>query len=640
MTDTSDLLDEIGSRICGGKNIKDFNLLYKAVDKADVRAFHDSCDAKGPTVTILYGKHNTLFGGYTSKDWSSNKNRKMKDEDAFLFSKKNNPGAKCIFLPIKKDKTSVAITCDASFGPTFGGGTFESYDLQAFKKGSKPASHIKDGFMHLNGSLNVNYAYSAERNPKYKENVQGLDRAENTDQQKIKSKDINSGQMIVKRIEVYQVVDDIQPKNWLPELKREDFIRKKKELTEIVPLPVLDIKRYTILLVGVIGSGKSSFVNTLSTVFTGKVAHIAPARNCSESVTSRVKPYVLKSENGDSLNIRIVDIRGFEDERGYENELDLLLDGKLPAGYQFPDNPEHVPEITETATTLDDEMHLVCFVNGNPNFETFTGDLHKRFGDIIKTISRKGLPMAVVATKFDQHCPTVSKDVNNIYSSRKAERTTSETAKFYGVPHNHVFPVVNYVSENERNDGIDRLALNALYEMLKLIQSYLGNHQDVVDKPDEWTKRGELLPALRNGNDKDLILQGIHEKLSELENKKLRILVVGPTYSGKSSFIDSVLSALQDDIDGKAEGACLASAQLDGVSSRETFELYPMRYKHESGRVIKSNVFFGDTPGFQEMEGISFDHVKYILRGNVPDKYKVAFVLKLDVYNHNYQAFH
>lgn len=33
------------------------------------------------------------------------------------------------------------------------------------------------------------------------------------------------------------------------------------------------------------------------------------------------------------MSIRLIDIRGFEDQRGYKNELSLLLEGRLPAAY-------------------------------------------------------------------------------------------------------------------------------------------------------------------------------------------------------------------------------------------------------------------------------------------------------------------
>jgi septin family protein len=67
----------------------------------------------------------------------------------------------------------------------------------------------------------------------------------------------------------------------------------KKKLEKMEPLPGLGIKTYNILLVGVIGSGKSSFYNTLATVFMSAVKSHAPARDAPTSVTNEVR-YFLK----------------------------------------------------------------------------------------------------------------------------------------------------------------------------------------------------------------------------------------------------------------------------------------------------------------------------------------------------------
>ena len=179
---------------------KGFDLLYKATDNVDVDEFHRKCDAKGPTVTILQGKHNCFFGGYTSKNWSSQKKaRAVTDETAFLFTMDDNENAKCYFLPIRTDKINVAITCDQKYGPTFGGKG--NYDLKTFKQG-KNNSEYKNGWLHLNGSINVNNAYTKQS----KNEDDADDSVDDSDPTKIKSKDINSGSMVVKSLEVYQVI--------------------------------------------------------------------------------------------------------------------------------------------------------------------------------------------------------------------------------------------------------------------------------------------------------------------------------------------------------------------------------------------------------------------------------------------------
>ena len=51
-----------------------------------------------------------------------------------------------------------------------------------------------------------------------------------------------------------------------------------------------------------------------------------------------------------------------------------------------------------------------------------------------------------------------------------------------------------------------------------------------------------------------------------------------------------------------------------------------MKYVYD-GTETNSRVYLGDTPGFQEHDGVTDDHVKFIINGNVPDKYKVVMYI-------------
>ena len=49
--------------------------------------FHEFCDNKGPSLSIIKTKNNNIFGGFTPLNWNSN-NTAIKDEknSTFLFS--------------------------------------------------------------------------------------------------------------------------------------------------------------------------------------------------------------------------------------------------------------------------------------------------------------------------------------------------------------------------------------------------------------------------------------------------------------------------------------------------------------------------------------------------------------------------
>jgi hypothetical protein len=66
-----------------------FTLLYRGNrDTYKASRFHELCDNKGPTISIIKSKCGKVFGGYTATPWSSVRGYK-KDEKAFLFSLSN-----------------------------------------------------------------------------------------------------------------------------------------------------------------------------------------------------------------------------------------------------------------------------------------------------------------------------------------------------------------------------------------------------------------------------------------------------------------------------------------------------------------------------------------------------------------------
>lgn len=61
-------------------------LLYRGSrDGYKAARFHELCDNKGPTISLIRSKCSKVFGGYTSAPWTSIRGYK-KDEKAFLFS--------------------------------------------------------------------------------------------------------------------------------------------------------------------------------------------------------------------------------------------------------------------------------------------------------------------------------------------------------------------------------------------------------------------------------------------------------------------------------------------------------------------------------------------------------------------------
>ena len=109
------------------KNLKrkKFKLIYRAsVDSFSSYKFHQKCDNKGETITIVRSTMNHVFGGYTSIPWSTRSNNYVNDNNAFIFLLRSTRGNAPVKWTCKNP--SNAVYHHSSYGPTFGGG-FDFY---------------------------------------------------------------------------------------------------------------------------------------------------------------------------------------------------------------------------------------------------------------------------------------------------------------------------------------------------------------------------------------------------------------------------------------------------------------------------------------------------------------------------------
>lgn len=95
-----------------------FELLYKmSRDSCCSKKFHQLCDRKGPTVTILYNTDNSSYGGFLFQSWESSGGC-IKDQHAFLFTLSYNGVRKPRKFPVTKPNQ--AAYAHNNLGPTFG----------------------------------------------------------------------------------------------------------------------------------------------------------------------------------------------------------------------------------------------------------------------------------------------------------------------------------------------------------------------------------------------------------------------------------------------------------------------------------------------------------------------------------------
>ena len=123
-------------------------LFQTGVDGFNPAIFHQKCNAKGPTVTVIRLADQTVCGGYTPYQWGTISPQYNNEPGTFLFRLKyrNQKPAAYAATP-----TSSFVYDNASYGPTFGGG----HDLMAFNSSnaSNSGAHNPNSYTYPHDPL-------------------------------------------------------------------------------------------------------------------------------------------------------------------------------------------------------------------------------------------------------------------------------------------------------------------------------------------------------------------------------------------------------------------------------------------------------------------------------------------------------
>lgn len=441
-----------------GKGPKQFTLLYAiTIDGCTLESFHQKCDNQGPTVTVLYNQHGSVYGGYASDSWRSSGGY-LRTTDSFLFQLHYNGYSKANKFMLKQNKCEKSFYCDSGYGPDFG---YSPDDLKTFTE----TINVVNGCFPLKGSLNIGNCYENHG---------------------MKAAEINNDTMSVTELEVYKVHDGQRQKQVIETWRNTDVWNEKlqSELTEEIksfrPIDGLKVTEARILMLGPIGGGKSSFYNTISSVFRGRITRRACSGSTGQSLTTAYTPYTVKVRSGSSPNFRLCDTRGLEESTGLTDvECNYLLDGNIPDYYQNSSTPIS-PKIPgfKPNPTANDQIHCVVFVLDSTTLEVISPKLVEKIKRFQLLMNEKGIPQLILLTKIDKLCKDVEKDISFVYKSKTVGQNVDKAAQLLGLPRGHVLPVKNYENETKLDENINILALLALREILNSAEDFLDNLSD------------------------------------------------------------------------------------------------------------------------------------------------------------------
>ncbi|XP_033754699.1 interferon-induced protein 44-like [Pecten maximus] len=447
------------SQWIGSPKRQKFTLLYKiSRDGCNAKTFHSYCDNKGPTVTVLYNTDYSVYGGYASVSWNS-KGTYSTDPKAFLFKLEYNGSEEPVMFPNITNGTN-AIFGSSSYGPTFGNGN----DLCCFTETvSKSGSTFP-----LNGNtsgLGNNYSLKGEN-----------------------YNSVMNGHLQVMDLEVYSVEEQqLFHKPWIRDF---DWSRKleeeiKDKVATYKPLPGLDLQQARILLVGQVGAGKSSYFNTINSIFRGHISAQANAGSAEHSLTTSYRIYQVRDGYaGKPFKFRLCDTRGLEEDQGLDDhEVGYLLDGHVPDRYKFnpavPLSPDALGFVKSPMLT--DKIHCVAFVVDGSTVDVIPEKVMERVKAMQVRMNQRGIPQVVLLTKIDRICEEISDDVSKVFFSPAMKESVDRVAMVMGLPRSHILPVKNYECEVELDQNTNILSLLSLRRILHFVDDFLYNKLDEIE---------------------------------------------------------------------------------------------------------------------------------------------------------------
>ncbi|XP_029441959.1 interferon-induced protein 44-like [Rhinatrema bivittatum] len=417
-----------------------FSLLFKgSIHGHSAVAFHAKCDFQGPCLVVAYNNTGYVFGGYSSQSFNSY-NQYTKDERAFLFSlNKGENHNTPLKIPVKNaDQAIYNITNE---GPNFGAGS-----LRLLINGAQATT-----------TLNNNYEFDVA--------------------------ELHGNNTVLVECEVYRVegIGSVLESPWRKITWTPEERKSLMEFIKYYKTCVYPISQVRILMIGPVGAGKSSFFNSVHSVFRGHVTCQAIAGCDSTSVTKKYRTYTIKDgKAGKHLPIILCDSMGLEEETGAGLDIDdipKLLEGHIPDRYQFnpsasiqSDHPCYLK-----SPSLKDKVHCVVFVMDACKVSILSNKLEGKLRTLRAKINQFDVPQLLLLTKVDELCPIVAEDTKKVYKSRALQKQIHAAGARLGIPVSNILPIRNYSTSLELDCNNDILILHAVQQMLRYAENYFDN---------------------------------------------------------------------------------------------------------------------------------------------------------------------
>nr|KAF6382224.1 interferon induced protein 44 like [Pipistrellus kuhlii] len=239
------------------------------------------------------------------------------------------------------------------------------------------------------------------------------------------------------------------------------------------------VSEINILLLGPVGSGKSSFFNSVKSVFRGHLTRQAAVGSDVTSITEMYRIYSIKDgKDGKSPPFTLCDTMGLDEKEGVGlcmDDIPHILNGCVPDRYHFsPQQPitcDHPTFIT--SPSLKDRIHCVAYVLDINCINSLSSKMVAKFKQVQKIILSCGVPQVALLTKVKNYHEVLQEDFLNMNTSMTSQSQIKKIQKMLKIPIYNILMVENYALEWEQDPLKDILILSALRQMLRAADDYL-----------------------------------------------------------------------------------------------------------------------------------------------------------------------
>ncbi|KAK0130873.1 Interferon-induced protein 44 [Merluccius polli] len=190
-----------------------------------------------------------------------------------------------------------------------------------------------------------------------------------------------------------------------------------------------------VLLLGPVGSGKSNFISSVQSIFSGRVLNHAMVGSSPTGFTKKVgqnqstlRTFTINGKKGEGPTaLSMCDVMGLREREGTGINFDDILaviKGHAPEGHKFcPSRPLHPGTAGYREDPgVNDRVHCVVFVLDATRLDSYWLGLRGTFQRLREHISDLGVHQVAVLTHIDKACALTASDVKDVYKSVTIQR--------------------------------------------------------------------------------------------------------------------------------------------------------------------------------------------------------------------------